>query len=68
VSSIQRGGRHHLRQVVWTAGGFVAGFTAVFVLLGLTVTAAGKAVATDRAMLTRLSGLVVLHHLAKQTK
>ena len=60
VVSIQSGGRRHVRQVLWTAGGFVAGFTAVFVALGLTVTAAGQLLTTHRVLLTRLSGLVVL--------
>jgi cytochrome c-type biogenesis protein len=60
VTSIQGGGRRHLRQVGWTAGGFVAGFTAVFVLLGLGVTAAGQLLTSHRVLLTRLSGLVIL--------
>jgi cytochrome c-type biogenesis protein len=60
VASIQSGGRRHLRQVLWTAVGFIAGFTTVFVLLGLTVTAAGQLLATHRLFLTRMSGLVVL--------
>jgi cytochrome c-type biogenesis protein len=60
VSSIHGGGRRHLRQVLWTAGGFVTGFTAVFVILGLTVTAAGQLLAGHRVLLTRISGLVVL--------
>jgi cytochrome c-type biogenesis protein len=45
---------------VWTAAGFVAGFTAVFVLLGMTVTAAGQLLSTHRVLMTRMSGLVVL--------
>ena len=60
VTSIQDGGRRHLRQVLWTAGGFVAGFSAVFVTLGLTVTTAGQALAAHRVLLSRLSGLLVL--------
>lgn len=60
VTTIQDGGRRHLRRVLVTAGGFIAGFTAVFVLLGLAITEAGQAVAVHRAMLTRISGLVVL--------
>jgi cytochrome c-type biogenesis protein len=60
VASIQGGGRQHLRQVLWTAGGFVAGFTGVFVLLGLTVTAAGQVLSSHRVLLTRVSGLVIL--------
>ena len=60
VVSIQSGGRQHLRQVLWTAGGFVSGFTSVFVLLGLTVTAAGQLLTSHRVLLTRVSGLVIL--------
>lgn len=60
VASIQTGGRRHLGQVLWTAGGFVTGFTAVFVTLGLSVTAAGQLLASHRMLMTRLSGLVVL--------
>jgi cytochrome c-type biogenesis protein len=60
VASIRSGGRRHLSRVLWTAGGFVTGFTAVFVALGLTVTAAGQLLSTHRVLLTRVSGLVVL--------
>jgi cytochrome c-type biogenesis protein len=60
VTSLQDGGRRHLRQVLWTAGGFVAGFTSVFVLLGLTVTAAGQLLASNRVLLSRISGLLIL--------
>jgi cytochrome c-type biogenesis protein len=59
-STLQEGGRSRLRRVLATAGGFVLGFTVVFVLLGLSVTAAGQALASNRLMLTRISGLVVL--------
>lgn len=60
VATINRGGRAHLRQVLLTAGGFVIGFTVVFVLLGLTVTQAGRLLTDHRALLTRLAGLVLL--------
>jgi cytochrome c-type biogenesis protein len=60
VASLQQGGRHHLRRVLVTAGGFIAGFSAVFVLLGLTVTAAGQALGQHRDLLTRICGLLVL--------
>lgn len=60
VASLSDSSRHHLRRVLWTAGGFVAGFTAVFVTLGLTVTTAGQLLTSHRDMLTRLSGLVIL--------
>jgi cytochrome c biogenesis protein CcdA len=54
------GGRSHLRRVLVTALGFMAGFTVVFVLLGLSITAVGQALAVNRVVLGRISGLVVL--------
>ncbi|MEZ5096076.1 MAG: cytochrome c biogenesis protein CcdA [Nocardioides sp.] len=60
VTSVQQGGRAHLAQVLKTSLGFVAGFSAVFVLLGLSVTAVGGTLLENRSLLTRLSGLVVL--------
>jgi len=54
------GGRSHLRRVLVTALGFIAGFTMVFVLLGLSITAVGQALAVNRVLLGRISGLVVL--------
>lgn len=59
-SDIASGGRSHLRRVLVTALGFIAGFTVVFVLLGLSVTAVGQALAVNRVLLARISGLVVL--------
>lgn len=59
-SDIAAGGRSHLRRVLATALGFIAGFTVVFVLLGLSVTAVGQVLAVNRVLLTRISGLVVL--------
>lgn len=60
ATSVQEGGRHHLWRVLKTSGGFVLGFSTVFVLLGLTVTAVGQALFANRALLTQVSGLVVL--------
>jgi len=60
VTSVQEGGRSHLAQVMRTAGGFVLGFSAVFVALGLSVSAVGQALLGERVLLTQLSGLVVL--------
>jgi cytochrome c-type biogenesis protein len=60
ATAVRDGGRSHLRHVLLTAGGFVVGFTGVFVLLGLSVTALGGALSANRVLLTRLSGLVVL--------
>ncbi len=60
ATSVQQGGRRHLWQVLKTSGGFILGFSTVFVLLGLTVTAVGQALFANRALLTQVSGLVVL--------
>lgn len=60
ATSVRDGGRSHLAQTLRTSLGFILGFSAVFVLLGLSVTAVGQALFTHREVLTRLSGLVVL--------
>jgi cytochrome c-type biogenesis protein len=60
VTSVREGGRAHLRQVLRTSLGFVLGFSTVFVLLGLSVTAVGRALYAHHQLLTRVSGLVVL--------
>lgn len=59
-TAILEGGRSHLSRVLVTALGFIAGFTVVFVLLGLSITAVGQSLAVNRVLLTRISGLVVL--------
>lgn len=58
--TILSGGRSQARRVLLASGGFILGFTAVFVALGLSVTAAGQVLTENRALITRLSGLVVL--------
>jgi cytochrome c-type biogenesis protein len=58
--TILSGGRSEARRVLAASGGFILGFTAVFVALGLSVTAAGQVLTENRALITRLSGLVVL--------
>lgn len=58
--TILSGGRSEVRRVLIPSGGFILGFTAVFVALGLSVTAAGQVLTENRALITRLSGLVVL--------
>jgi len=60
ATSVQEGGRSQLGRVLSTSLGFVLGFGAVFVLLGLSVTAVGSTLLGHRDLLTRLSGLVVL--------
>lgn len=60
ATSVEEGGRSQLRQVLTTSLGFILGFSTVFVLLGLSVTAVGQALFTHRTLLTQISGLVVL--------
>ncbi len=60
AASVQAGGRAHLAQVLKTSLGFIIGFSTVFVLLGLSVTAVGQVLYVNRVLLTRISGLVVL--------
>jgi cytochrome c-type biogenesis protein len=60
VTSVQAGGRAHMAQALRTSLGFVLGFSAVFVMLGLSVTAVGQTLLGHREALTRVSGLVVL--------
>ena len=60
VAEVREGGRRHLPRIAWHTGLFIAGFSAVFVLLGLTATAFGEAATRNRSLITRISGLVVL--------
>lgn len=60
VTSVQSGGRAHLARTLRTSLGFVLGFSAVFITLGLSVTAIGRGLLANRELLTRVSGLVVL--------
>lgn len=60
AASVQAGGRAHLAQVLKTSLGFIVGFSTVFILLGLSVTAVGQVLYVNRVLLTRISGLVVL--------
>lgn len=60
VTSVQEGGRSHLGRVLLTSLGFILGFSAVFIALGMSVTAVGNTLLGHRELLTRISGLVVL--------
>lgn len=60
VSELEGGSRSHLGRIARDTGLFVAGFTAVFVALGLSATAVGNTLVRNQATLTRVSGLVVL--------
>jgi cytochrome c-type biogenesis protein len=52
--------RRHAWRVTRDTGLFIVGFSAVFIALGLTATAAGQALVRHQAVLTRASGLIVL--------
>lgn len=58
VAELEEGG--HLRRIARDTGLFVAGFSTVFVLLGLTATALGRGLLAHQAQLTRGFGLLVL--------
>jgi cytochrome c-type biogenesis protein len=56
----KEGDRRHLPRIAWHTGLFIAGFSLVFVLLGLTATALGRSLLRNQAMITRLSGVLIL--------
>ena len=60
ISEIEQGPRRHLGRIARDTGLFVAGFALVFIMLGLTATALGHALVERQALITRISGLVVL--------
>jgi cytochrome c-type biogenesis protein len=60
VSEITGGSAHQAGRIARDTSLFIAGFTVVFILLGLTATALGQAVFRNHVLLTRLSGLLVL--------
>jgi cytochrome c-type biogenesis protein len=60
VAEVRQGDRRHLPRIAWHTGLFIAGFSAVFVLLGLTATALGQVAVRNQSLVTRLSGLLIL--------
>jgi cytochrome c-type biogenesis protein len=60
VSEVTEAPRHHLTRITRDTALFVAGFTAVFVVLGLSATALGQVVFRNHVLLTRLSGVALL--------
>ena len=62
VAELREGatGARQVRRIMINTGLFVAGFTVVFVVLGLLSTALGQAVLRNQDMLTRLAGLVMI--------
>src|SRR5690348_8901501 len=60
LSEIEQDRRRHLWRIARDTGLFIAGFATVFIVLGLTATALGQALAARQALITRISGLLVL--------
>ena len=60
ASELQTSGRSNSLRIVRDTSLFILGFGAVFVLLGLSATAAGQFVFDQQLLLTRLSGAIVL--------
>ena len=60
LAEVQEGGGRHLGRIARDTGMFVAGFSVVFVLLGLSATAVGEALRNHLRLLTRVCGVVVL--------
>jgi cytochrome c-type biogenesis protein len=60
VAELTGPNRPAARRVVRTTGMFVAGFSAVFILLGLSATALGGVLFDNQLLLTRASGVFVL--------
>ena len=60
ISEIEQGPRRYLGRIARDTGLFIAGFATVFIMLGLTATALGRALVERQALITRISGLLVL--------
>lgn len=60
VAELQHGSRRHLLGVARDTGLFIAGFSAVFILLGLSATSIGRMLVRNQLALTRISGVLVL--------
>lgn len=58
--ALEKGTRRHAGRIVRSSLLFVAGFSAIFILLGLTATAIGDLLFQNQRTLTRVSGLIVL--------
>ena len=60
VGEIEQGTRQQQRRIARDTSLFVAGFSTVFIALGLTATALGSVLLSSQTTLTRVSGLLVL--------
>ncbi|GAC1530523.1 MAG: cytochrome c biogenesis protein CcdA [Acidimicrobiales bacterium] len=60
VTEATGGSRRHLGRVARDTTLFIAGFSTVFILLGLTATTVGRVLFTNHVLITRISGLAIL--------
>ena len=60
ISEVRRDAHQHLGRIARDTGLFVAGFSLVFVLLGLTASAVGRTLLRHHLLLTRVTGVAVL--------
>lgn len=60
IAELQRGSRRRLVGIARDTGLFIAGFSTVFVLLGLSATSLGQLLVRNQLLLTRISGVLVL--------
>lgn len=60
VAELRDEPERHLGRIVRDTSLFIAGFAAVFIVLGLSATALGQVVFRNHIVLTRVSGLIVL--------
>lgn len=60
VEELSEDGRANLGRIAWHTSLFIAGFSAVFILLGLGATSIGSALVDNQGVLTRASGVLVL--------
>jgi cytochrome c-type biogenesis protein len=60
ITEATGGSRRQLVRVARDTGLFIAGFSAVFILLGLSATTVGHALFANHVLITRASGLIVL--------
>jgi cytochrome c-type biogenesis protein len=60
IAELQHGSRRHLGGVARDTALFIAGFSIVFILLGLSATSIGRLLVRNQLLLTRISGVLVL--------
>jgi cytochrome c-type biogenesis protein len=60
ITELQSGSRRRLVRIARDTGLFIAGFSTVFVVLGLSATSLGQLLVRNQLLLTRISGVLVL--------